>query len=71
MTRQRRTKFIHEGKYAAAVEVELIDTDAAWSPYLSVDDAHKLDDVRQALRSGDFDTASRLARIYTLTPLAG
>ena len=30
-------------------EVELIDGDAGWPPYLSVRDAEKLDDVREAL----------------------
>jgi len=42
----------------------------AGSPYLSLDDAYKLDDVRYALRKGDLKTASRLARIFTLTPVA-
>ena len=37
--------------------------------YLSVDDAYRLDDVRAALRRGDLRAASRLARVYTLTPV--
>jgi hypothetical protein len=41
-----------------------------WSPYLSLDDAYKLDDVRNALRLGDVKSAARLARIFTLTPIA-
>jgi len=45
-------------------------TDEGWSPYLSLDDALKLDDVRNALRRGDLQTASRLAHVFTLTPLA-
>ena len=28
----------------------LIYTDEGWSPYLSVDDAQKLDDIKEALR---------------------
>ena len=59
----------HEGKYVAEVDIDLIDTNEGWSPYLSLDDAKKLDDVRDSLRKGDFETASRLARIYTLTPI--
>ena len=43
------TKFIHEGDYVAEVDVELIYTDEGWSPYLSLEDAYKLDDVREAL----------------------
>ncbi len=60
---------IHEGEYVAKVEVELIDTDSGWSPYLPLEDAQKLDDVREALRKGDLKAASRLARIYTLKPV--
>lgn len=49
MKKRRRTKLIHEGKYIAEVDVELMETDDEWSPYLSVEDAYKLDDVREAL----------------------
>ena len=49
---------------------ELIDAETGWSPYLSLDDAYKLDDVRDALRRGDIEIATSLARIYTLTPVA-
>jgi hypothetical protein len=42
MTR-KRTKLIHEGKYAAEVQVELIEDDTAWSPYLSPEDVRRLD----------------------------
>ena len=62
-------KLVHEGKYIAEIEVELIYTNEGWSPYLSVDDAQKLDDVREALRNGDLTTASKLSRVFTLTPL--
>lgn len=67
---KRRTKLIHEGKYVAEVDVELIETDDEWSPYLSLEEAGKLDDVREALRRGDIEKASRYGRVYTLTPLA-
>ncbi len=70
MTKRTRTKFIHEGEYAAEVEVELVDTDSGWSPYLSIEDAYKLDDVRDALRKGDIKTASRLANVYQLKRVA-
>lgn len=64
-----RTKLIHEGEYAAEVEVELSQTDDEWSPYLSLEEAYKLDDVREALRRGDLATAARHARIFSLTPV--
>ncbi len=57
MTKRRVTKFIHVGGYAAEVSVELIYTDDDWSPYLSLEDAGKLDDVREALQRKDFETA--------------
>ena len=61
---------MHEGQYVAEVDVELIDMNKGWSPYLSLDDAYKLDDIRDALRRGDVKSAARLARIFTLTPIA-
>jgi len=70
MTKRHYTKFIHEGQYAAAVEIESIESDAGWSPYLSVGDTQKLDEVREALKTGDLKKAGHLARIYQLTPLA-
>jgi len=70
MKKRRYTKLVHEGKYVAEVDIELIDTAEGWSPYIALEDAYKLDDVREALRLDNLDTASRLARIYTLTPVA-
>ena len=49
MTSRVTTKLVLAGEYAAEVEVELIDGDAGWPPNLSVRDAEKLDDVRDAL----------------------
>ena len=69
MNTRRYTKMVHEGEYVAEVNVELIYTDEGWSPYLSLEDTYKLDDVREALRQGDVKSAARLARVYTLTPL--
>ncbi len=69
MNARRHTKFVREGLYAAEVDVELIEEDNGWSPYLSLDDARKLDDVREALRRGDLEAASRLARVFSPTPV--
>lgn len=70
MTIRKMQKLVHEGEFVAEVDVDLIMTDEGWSPYLSLEDAYKLDDVRQALRQGDIETAARLARVYRLTPVA-
>jgi len=64
-----RTKLVREGDYVAEVEVELIESDESWSPYLTLEDAYKLDDVREALRKGGIDAAMRFARVFTLTPV--
>jgi hypothetical protein len=70
MKKRKHTKLVHEGKYVAEVDIELIDMPEGWSPYLTLEDAYKLDDLREALRKGDLDSASRFARLYTLTPVA-
>jgi hypothetical protein len=69
MIRKKQTRLIHEGGYAAEVEIELIVTEDEWSPYLSIADAQKLDKVRLALRQGDLETASKMALVYKLMPV--
>lgn len=70
MSRRKRTKLVHSGRYVAEVDVELIEDETDWSPYLTPEDAYKLDDVRDALRSGDIQKASSLARVFELRPVA-
>ena len=70
MTKRSITKLVHVGEYVAEVPLELIYTDDDWSPYLSLEDATRLDDVREALQRKDFKTAQKLARVYALSPLA-
>jgi len=69
MNGRQISKLVHEGNYVAEVKVEVIYADDGWSPYLSVEDAFKLDDVRDALRRGDLKAATRIARVYSLTPV--
>lgn len=69
MKTRKMTKIIHEGEYVAEVVVGLIDSDEGWSPYLSLEDAYKLDNVRQALQNGDTDTAAKYGQVYRLTPV--
>jgi len=59
MNKRKHVKIVHAGKYAAEVDIELIDTGEGWSPYLSLEDAEKLDDVRESLQKEDIATASK------------
>lgn len=70
MSTRKKTKYVHEGKYVAEVDVEFLEDDTGWSPYLTVEDACRLDDVRGALRRGDVAAASKLARVFRLEPVA-
>ncbi len=70
MNKRRRVKLVQEGRYVAEVDVELLEDETGWSPYLSPEDAYKLDDVRDALRRGDLRSASNLARVFELRPVA-
>ena len=69
MTRSKR-QWLHEGKYAAEVPVELIEDDTAWSPYLTPDDIHKLDTVRLALKRGDVAEAAKHGHVFELNRVA-
>jgi hypothetical protein len=50
---RRQKKMVREGDYVAEVEVQLIESDEGWAPYLDLADVEKLDAVREALRKGD------------------
>jgi hypothetical protein len=67
--KKKNIEIIHEGKYAAEVIVELIEEENGWSPYLTPEDALKLDAVRQALRAGDIVQAAKHGRVFELTPV--
>lgn len=69
MKKHMRKKLIHEGEYVAEVDVEVTETDHEWSPYLSLKEAYKLDDVREDLRRGDIKAAARKSRVFSLTPV--
>jgi hypothetical protein len=62
-------ELVREGQYMAEVPVLLIETGSGWSPYLSLEDAEKLDEVRLALRRGDIKAAARLGKVYELRPM--
>ncbi len=67
---RRQKEFVHVGDYVAEVEIDVIYTDDEWSPYISLEDARRLDEIREALRAGDVKRAATMARVYRLVPVA-
>ncbi len=59
-----------KGKYFAEVEIEIIDNENAWSPYISLDDTLKLDTVRELLREENITEATKYGKVYMLKPVA-
>ncbi len=71
MTRSRKSvQIIHEGRFAAEVEVELHYDEESWSPTMSLADAKRLETTRLALRNNDLAEAARHGRVFELTPVA-
>ena len=50
--------------------VESIPGDGAWRPYLSLDDALKLERVEKACGSGDLEAARYDAKVYEMKAVA-
>ena len=46
MTVKSTRRLIREGDFVAEVDVHLIEEEGGWSPYLSLEDADKLDAVK-------------------------
>lgn len=63
---EKTIQYFRVGKYAAEVEIDEIFDGTTWSPYISYDDALKLDRVRTALESGNVAAAARDARVFEL-----
>jgi hypothetical protein len=68
MTR-KRTQLIYEGRYAAEIEITLIDDGTPWAPIVAKEDVAKTDRVRLALRRGDVKAAAKEAKVYELLPV--
>lgn len=71
--RDEVTRLVEEGGYVAKVPVTLIyetDEPTNWGPYLSADDALKLDAVRAALKRGDIADAARYGEVFELNKVA-
>jgi len=58
MSARQKIKYVHEGWYVAEVSVEVDEPEAGWSPTISLDDAYKMDDAREALKAGDLKAAA-------------
>lgn len=69
MTR-KRTQLIHEGRYAAEIEITLVNDGTPWFPLVAKDDVAKTDRVRLALRRGDIKAAAKEAKVFELMPVA-
>lgn len=70
MRQRKKSKYVHEGQYVAEVDVELLEDETGWSPYLSIEDAYEMDDVRDALRRRDLESAAKYGRIHKLRLVA-
>ena len=70
-TIRKTVKPVREGDYLVEVPIELIEDETEWSPYLSVEDAKKLDEVRSALKQGDLDAAGQYGTVFKMTRLGG
>jgi len=69
MSTRQKAKLVHEGQYLAEVAVEVVESGQGWFPTISLEDAYKLDDVREALKAGDLQAAAQYGRVYQLKPV--
>ncbi len=70
MSTRSMRRLVREGEYVAEVVVQVVEAEGDWAPYLTLDEAYRLDDVREALRRGDVSAVLHLAeRVYRLTPV--
>jgi hypothetical protein len=69
MKTRKQVRIVHESPYVGEVDVDLILADEEWAPYLSLEDAGRLDRMRQALRKGELQEALKIGRVYRLTPI--
>jgi len=65
-----KTKRLYVGDVMAEMEVGMTDQPEAWGPHIDPPELDRIDAVRKALKSGDFETASKEARLYSVKPMA-
>ncbi len=68
MHNRKHVKFVHKGKYVAEVEIEIINDENGWSSYINLDDALKLDTIRE-FRDGKISQAKKYAKVYIMKPI--
>ena len=69
MSPRQKIKLVQEGQYVAEVVVDVTESEQDWSLTMSLEDALKLDDVREALKAGDLKAAAQYGRVYELRPV--
>jgi Asp-tRNA(Asn)/Glu-tRNA(Gln) amidotransferase C subunit len=62
-------KMIHVGDYMAEVDVALEESTDDWGPYIALQDALRVDEVREALQRGDIVAASKQASVFEISPV--
>lgn len=62
-------KIIHVGDYVAEVDVQLEESTDDWAPYISLQEALRVDNVREALQRGDILSASKEASVFEISPV--
>jgi len=70
MCSQTKTKRLYVGNVMAEMDVTLTDKPEAWGPHIDPTELDRIDSVRKSLQSGDFQTAAKEARLYSVKPLA-
>ena len=65
------TKRLRHGNLMAEITVKLAPDDGAWGPYLSLEDAEKIERMDEALKAGDIVAAAKDAKIYEVMAMAG
>jgi hypothetical protein len=68
--RRNKTGLVRVGRYVVDIPIELIVDDGGLPPYLSLEDAEKLESAHLALQRGDLAAAAQLGRVYELRPVS-
>lgn len=69
MKRKKTIKYIHEGPFVATFEVMVEEDETGWSPYLGLDDAYKLDEIKEPLQKKNIKLASKYGNVYEMHPI--
>jgi len=65
-----KTKRLYVGDVMAEMDVTLTDEPEAWGPHIDPVELDRIDVVRKALKSGDFEAAAKESRLYSVKPMA-